>query len=85
MSNSGLGLDKCLLRFDLKAKTHTPLAKKGELLVAVLSMPTVQATLIHVFDLETLELCTEDSVLCRGCLPKFRKALGWQEHLHRPF
>lgn len=42
---------------------HTPLAEKGELLVAILSMPAVQASFIHAFDLKALQLGTEDVVL----------------------
>lgn len=49
---------------------RTPLAEKGELLVAVLGVPAVQASLVHAFDLKTLQQGAEDIVLGGRGLPK---------------
>lgn len=62
---------------------RTPLAQKRELLVAVLSVPAVQASFVHAFDLKALQLGTEDIVLGGGGLPEVRQTLRRQKHLHR--
>lgn len=64
------------------SESRTPLAKEGELFVAVLCVPTVQPSVVHGFDLKALQLGAEDVVLGRGCLPKTGQTLGWQENLH---
>lgn len=64
---------------------HTPLAEKGELLVAVLSVPAVQASFVHAFDLKALQLGAENVVLGGRRLPKIGQTLRWQKHLHRPW
>ena len=61
---------------------RTPFAEEGELLVAVLSVPTVQAPLVHVLDLEALKLGTEHVVLSGGRVLEVGQALRRQEHLH---
>lgn len=62
----------------------TPLAEEGELLVTVLSVPAVEASLIHALDLKALQLGTEDVVLGGRRLPKIGETLRWEKHLHRP-
>lgn len=64
---------------------RTPLAEKGELLVAVLGVPAVQAAFVHAFDLKALQLSAEDVVLGGRRLPEVGQTLGWQKHLHRPW
>lgn len=61
---------------------RTPLAEEGELLVAVLGVPAVEPPLVHAFELEALQLSTEDAVLGGGRLPEVGQALGGQEDLH---
>ena len=63
-------------------RAHTPLAEKGELLVAVLSVPAVQTSFIHAFDLKALKLGAEDVVLGGRCFPKIGQTLRWEKHLH---
>lgn len=63
---------------------RTPLAEKGELLVAILSMPAMQTPFIHAFELKTLQLGTEDVVLGGRCLAKVGQTFRRQKHLHRP-
>lgn len=67
---------------DDQQRARTPLAEKGELLVAVLGVPAVKTAFVHAFDLETLQLSTEDAVLGGG-LPEIGQTLGRQKHLHR--
>lgn len=63
---------------------HTPLAEERELLVAVLSVPAVQAVFIHALALEALQLGAEDVVLRGRGLPKLLQALRRPNHLHGP-
>lgn len=67
---------------DDEERVRTPLAEKGELLVAVLSVPAVKTPFVHAFDLKALQLSTEDAVLGRGGLPEIGQALRRQKNLH---
>ena len=68
--------------FLVEKRARTPLAEEGELLVAVLSVPAVQASLVHALDLKALQLGAEDVVLGGRRLPEVGETLGWQKHLH---
>lgn len=46
-----------------RKRAHTPLAQEGELFVAVLSVPAVQASVVHALQLKALQLSAEDVVL----------------------
>lgn len=70
------------LRAGRPGRARTSLAEEGELLVAVLGVPAVQPPLVHVFDLEALQLGAEDVVLAGRRLPQVGETLRGQEHLH---